>query len=112
TKECAERLRFEIQYSAQLRWITYRKILDMAELLLDRLRTLGARDFIDVQSFMWIIARYCLIPENAAGKQDASNRAPSSGVRWCWRFDSEKHPKTTSLLRQRAHSERMRSLKS
>lgn len=57
TKECANRLRFDIQYDSGLRWITYRKILDMAAMLLGRLRPLGARDMIDVQSFMWVIAR-------------------------------------------------------
>ena len=58
TKECAERLRFDIQYSSELRWITYRKLMEMSDLLLERLRPLGARDYIDVQSFMWVIAKY------------------------------------------------------
>lgn len=57
TQDCAERLRFEIQYSSQLRWITYQKVLEMADLLLEHLRPDGATDYIDVQSFMWIVAR-------------------------------------------------------
>lgn len=58
TKECAARLRFEIQYSPELRWISYRKLLDMSNMLLERLRPLGARDYIDVQSFIYIISEY------------------------------------------------------
>jgi hypothetical protein len=57
-KECAERLRFDIQYASELRWITYRKILEMSAMLLERLRPLGARDYIDVQSFIYVIERY------------------------------------------------------
>ena len=58
TKECVERLRFDIQYSSELRWITYRKLMEMSDLLLERLRPLGAQDYIDVQSFIWVIAEY------------------------------------------------------
>lgn len=57
TRACAERLRFDIQYGPALIWITYRKILEIADLLLERLRPLGAKDYIDVQSFMWVIAK-------------------------------------------------------
>jgi hypothetical protein len=56
--ECAARLRFDIQYSPALRWVTYRKVLDMSEMILERLRPLGARDYIDAQSFMWVIEKY------------------------------------------------------
>jgi hypothetical protein len=58
TEECAERLRFDIQYSSELRWVTYRKLMEMSDLLLERLRPLGAQDYIDVQSFIWVIAEY------------------------------------------------------
>ena len=58
TKECAERLRFHLQYSPDLRWLTYSKLMAMSHELLERLQPLGARDFIDVQSFIWVIARY------------------------------------------------------
>ena len=58
TNECADRLRFNLQYSANLRWLTYRKLVEMSDWLLERLRPLGARDYIDVQSFIWVIAKY------------------------------------------------------
>ncbi len=56
--ECAARLRFDIQYSPALRWVTYRKILTMSDMILEHLRPLGARDYIDVQSFMWVIEKH------------------------------------------------------
>jgi hypothetical protein len=58
TKEAAERRRFNLQYSSDLRWITYQKLMEMSEDLLEQLRPLGARDYIDVQSFIWVIAKY------------------------------------------------------
>ena len=58
TQQCADRMRFDLQYRAQPNWITYRKVLTLAELLLKELQPLGARDMIDVQSFMRVIAAY------------------------------------------------------
>jgi len=58
TNEYADRLRWDIQYSSELRWVTYKHVAAMCDWLLERLRPLGARDYIDVQSFIWVIARY------------------------------------------------------
>ncbi len=58
TKECADRMRFNLQYSADLSWLTYHKLMQMSDQLLKDLRPLGATDYIDVQSFIWVIAKY------------------------------------------------------
>ena len=58
TKECADRMRFNLQYRSDLPWLTYHKLMEMSDNLLERLRPLGARDYIDVQSFIWVIAKY------------------------------------------------------
>ena len=58
TKECAARLRFDLRYDSALNWETYERLMVMSEQLLERLRPLGARDFIDVQSFVWVISEY------------------------------------------------------
>jgi hypothetical protein len=58
TQECAARMRFDLQYSADPRWLTYKKLMQMGGQLLERLRPWGARDYIDVQSFIWVIAKY------------------------------------------------------
>lgn len=58
TKECADRMRFNLQYTAELSWITYARLMVLSGDLLERLRPLGAKDYIDVQSFMWVIAKY------------------------------------------------------
>ncbi len=55
TQDCAARLMFDVQYSTQLNWTTYAKVLEMSDYLLDVLRQYGARDYIDVQSFIWLI---------------------------------------------------------
>jgi hypothetical protein len=56
TQRSAESLAYDLAYSPALTWATYQRLLDMSQLLLERLRPLGAVDFIDVQSFMWVTA--------------------------------------------------------
>jgi hypothetical protein len=54
TQLIASRMGVDIFYSSAPTWHSYEAILAMSERLLDRLRELGARDYIDVQSFMWV----------------------------------------------------------
>lgn len=56
--ESAERMRFDLEYSTTLAWNTYEKLLQLSDLLLEKLRPYGAQDYIDVQSFMWVVAKY------------------------------------------------------
>ena len=58
TQKCAARLVFDLQYSTELEWATYQRLLEMSDLLLARLRPHQARDFIDVQSFVWLIGQW------------------------------------------------------
>ena len=55
TKDCAARLNFNLCYDARPNWLTYSKLLTMCHLLMEHLGPLGARDMIDVQSFIWRI---------------------------------------------------------
>jgi hypothetical protein len=50
--EVAQRLGIELDYDATPNWSTYSSLLRSAELLLEKLRPLGARDHVDVESFM------------------------------------------------------------
>jgi hypothetical protein len=56
TRRIADAFCFDLLYEARPSWATYARLLRLSEHLLDRLRPLGARDFIDVQSFMWTVA--------------------------------------------------------
>ncbi len=58
TQEAEARLGFHLSYKPHPNWLTYKKLLELAELLMLELRPLGARDYIDVQSFMWIASKY------------------------------------------------------
>ena len=58
TRACADRLRVDLLYDSELRWATYERLLSISKDLLRELRPFGARDFIDVQSFMWVIQKY------------------------------------------------------
>jgi hypothetical protein len=56
-QRCASRLNFDIRYTTGLNWWTYDRLLQMATILLARLESLGARDFIDVHWFIKVIAK-------------------------------------------------------
>jgi hypothetical protein len=57
TKDCAERLKFNLNYDSKPNWLTYSKLMIMCDLLMQHLKPLGARDMIDLQSFIWCIGR-------------------------------------------------------
>ena len=54
TKQAAGRMAIDLLYSSAVKWDTYQRVLDMSHRLLDALKPLGATDFIDVQSFVWV----------------------------------------------------------
>lgn len=56
TKRVASALSFDLAYSSEPSWTTYSRLLVLSDLLYARLTRMGARDYIDVQSFMWIVA--------------------------------------------------------
>jgi hypothetical protein len=45
---------FDLQYNAIPNWITYQALLRMGTVYLELLRRLGARDYLDVQSFIYV----------------------------------------------------------
>ena len=55
TQRIAAAFSFDLLYSAFPKWATYNRLLTLSNQLLERLRPLGARDLIDVQSFMWAV---------------------------------------------------------
>lgn len=57
-REAAARLAFDIGYEASPTWSIYRRILKLARRLHTQLAPLGARDYVDVQSFLWVAAKY------------------------------------------------------
>jgi hypothetical protein len=55
-QKCASRLNFDLRITAELNWWTYRRLLELARILLARIKPLGAVDFFDVLPFMKVIA--------------------------------------------------------
>lgn len=53
--EVARRLGLELTYRAQPGWLTYAALLRSAQVLLEKLRPLGARDNVDVEAFMHVV---------------------------------------------------------
>lgn len=60
TCDFAERIghRFQHDYAAEVSSGVYESLLDLANFTLEKIRPLGARDFIDVQSFIWVVGAY------------------------------------------------------
>ena len=58
TKTAAQVLSFELMYEARPNWRTYRRLLELGEVLRHALEDHGLhpRDWIDLQSFMWLTA--------------------------------------------------------
>jgi hypothetical protein len=54
SKAAADSLGFDLKYNPALNWTTYEAIQRLGALYLNLLRPLGARDFVDVQSFIWV----------------------------------------------------------
>lgn len=54
TKRIAARIGRDLLYSTAVKWDTYARVLDMSQKLRDTLAPLGARDYIDVQTFIWV----------------------------------------------------------
>ncbi len=54
TKAAAETLGFDLRYDATLNWDTYAALLRMGDLYLSLLEPRGAKDFVDVQSFIFV----------------------------------------------------------
>ena len=57
TRRAAETLAFDLRYESRLNWPTYERLLIMSRLLMEDLRPLGAADWIDVQTFIWVTER-------------------------------------------------------
>ena len=53
-RKVASRMGRDLAYSATPKWDTYERTLEMSRSLLEALAPLGATDYIDVQSFMWV----------------------------------------------------------
>jgi hypothetical protein len=54
TKQAAKSVGFDLKHKPTPNWITYKALLRMGEIYLDLLRPLGAVDFIDVYSFIFV----------------------------------------------------------
>lgn len=52
THDAANRLGFDLSYESAPNWTTYAALLRMSKLLLETLKPLGARDHVDVESFL------------------------------------------------------------
>ena len=57
SQQAAVRFGFELNYAPRPNWRTYSALQTMSQQLLKELTPLGARDLIDVQSYMWVISR-------------------------------------------------------
>lgn len=55
TRKTADAFMFDLLYTPRPNWSTYERLRQLSREILDHIRPLGARDMIDVQSFMWVV---------------------------------------------------------
>ena len=53
TMKAADICAFELNYKAELNWLTYEKLMEFSQYLRRELSDLNPRDMIDIQSFIW-----------------------------------------------------------
>ena len=46
---------FDLLYETKPNWVTYSNLLAMSNLLMNNLKEFGVRDYMDVQSFIWVV---------------------------------------------------------
>lgn len=63
--EVGRRLGLELAYRSEPNWSTYSALLGSTELLLEKLRPLGARDHVDVEAFMNVVTAKQVRPKAA-----------------------------------------------
>lgn len=54
TKRAQETLGFNLNYDATPNWLTYKSLLEMGQVYMEQLDHLKPRDFIDIQSFIYV----------------------------------------------------------
>jgi len=57
TRRLADACDVQLNYRPEPNWLTYRCILDLANTLSELLRDLKPRDMVDIQSFIWCVAK-------------------------------------------------------
>jgi hypothetical protein len=55
TRAAAQRYGFDFHYESAPNWKTYGSLADFAEQVREDQRSLGPRDMIDLQSFIWVM---------------------------------------------------------
>lgn len=79
TSQAAHRLGMELRFAAEPNWTTYSTFLRSSEQLLEKLRSIGAKDFIDVESFLTVVTtRPATRMAAAAEPMDASDAADAA----------------------------------
>ncbi|MGB8932955.1 MAG: hypothetical protein WCC48_17055, partial [Anaeromyxobacteraceae bacterium] len=72
TSQAAHRLGLELRFAADPNWVTYSTLLKSGELLLEKLRPIGASDLVDVESFLTVVTtRAAARAPDAAVEEDA-----------------------------------------
>lgn len=55
TKRAAEKYKFDFQYKSRPNWDTYQNLIDFAETVRKDTKELSPLDYIDLQSFIWVM---------------------------------------------------------
>lgn len=56
-QRAAKAFGFDLRYRAEISWLTYARLLELSRAILRDIEELDARDMLDVQAFMWKLAR-------------------------------------------------------
>ena len=73
TKRCADRLGFDLHYDPQPNFVTYSSLLKFAAFVKQGISDLHPRDYIDVQSMIWVIGNENYVEEAESARSRLSD---------------------------------------
>ncbi len=98
TRSAAERLGCDLRYEPMPNWATYSTLRAFSAQLLDRLKAIGARDFIDVEAFLHVTATKRSQPAN--DEEASDGRARTAGSRVVRRAQRERRVRSSARSRR------------
>lgn len=71
TRKTADAYMFDLLYTPRPNWSTYERLRQLSRTILEDIRPFGAKDMVDVQSFMWVVNGAPYMQPTRRSAQDA-----------------------------------------
>jgi hypothetical protein len=80
TSQAAHRLGLELRFAAEPNWVTYSTLVRSSEQLLEKLRAIGGRDFVDVEAFLAVVTTKASARPKGDAAEDAAEETADAAA--------------------------------